>query len=194
MESEPHRVRQRLESVWSGDEPLGDRDLCSPPIPIGKLEIPYKYHHIGVTTMANVVQSAKAMYSGNRLIKWVTNTTAVLALFGMIGGGIVQGASFVDDRYVKVMEYKALKENQDASRKEQSEQRSLLERQGRQLDFIYLDSLKRDRDNVKRELLELRRLARTSEIEARIGQLVDDLRAIEIRVREQEDLVRGRTR
>ncbi len=140
--------------------------------------------------MANVVSSAKELYGRNKIVKWATDITAVLTLLGVVGTGLVQGASYVDNRFVKATDYKALKENQDATRTEQLQQRSLMERQGRQLDFIYLDSLKRDRENIKKELLNLRSATQSAEIAARIGQLVDDLRALEIRVRDQEDVVR----
>ncbi|TFH08905.1 MAG: hypothetical protein E4H14_05560 [Candidatus Thorarchaeota archaeon] len=140
--------------------------------------------------MANVVSSAKELYGRNKIVKWATDITAVLTLLGIVGTGLVKGASYVDNRFVKATDYKALKENQDATRTEQLQQRSLMERQGRQLDFIYLDSLKRDRENIKKELLNLRSATQSAEIAARIGQLVDDLRALEIRVRDQEDVVR----
>ena len=76
--------------------------------------------------------------------------------------------------------------------KEQKEQRGLLEQQSRQLDFIYLDTMKREKSRLESEIFKLRAKVRSAIEDARLQQLIEDLRDLKVRLREQEDRIRGR--
>lgn len=132
------------------------------------------------------------LYKNNKIVKFCTNWTAILGFIAVTWQGGAWAVDLIDGRYAKEADIQLLKVGQEDFRREQKEQRFILERQGKQLDFIVYDAMKREKTNLEREVFELRsRTNRTPAQNARLEQLVDDLRDLNRRLREQEEVVRG---
>ncbi len=138
-----------------------------------------------------LVQAARDLYTTNRIVKFCTNGTAIIGFLLLLWQGGAYATGQVDEYFAKAADVRALQEGQNDARQEQKAQRGLLERQGRQLDFIYYDSMKREKSNLENELFKLRSGVRSGTIQARIDQLVEDLRDLKDRIRLQEAKIRG---
>lgn len=140
----------------------------------------------------STVSILSSLYKENKFVKIATNLTAIITAFTVIGGLGVNAAEAVDEYFAKVADVRALQNSQVQIQNEQQTQRLLLERQSKQLDFIYYDSMKRERTNIEKELFDLRRKQnRTGDEQARLEQLQDDLADIKARILQHESLLRG---
>lgn len=138
-----------------------------------------------------IMAAAREVYATNKLVKFCTNGTAILGFLVLLWQGSAWAVNAVDDYFAKAADVRALQRGQQEAIVEQKEQRMILERQTRQLDFIYYDTMKREKSNMDREIFELRSRTRTGAEEARLQQLIEDLRDIKERIRQQEAVVRG---
>lgn len=133
-----------------------------------------------------------SLYKENKYVKLATNLTAIITAFTLIGSLGVNAAEAIDNYFAKVADIRALQNSQVQIQTEQQTQRLLLERQSKQLDFIYYDSMKRERTAIEKELFDLRRKTnRTGDEQARLEQLQDDLTDIKARILQHESLIRG---
>lgn len=134
----------------------------------------------------------RSLYKEHKFVKLATAITTVGTAVTLVVGAGVKAAEFVDDRYAKVADVQSLQHSQTQIQREQQEQRSLLERQSKQLEFIYYDSMKREQANIEKEIFELRRKAELSGDErANLRQLLDDLAEIKQRIHQSELTIRG---
>ena len=134
----------------------------------------------------------RSLYKEHKFVKLATAITTVGTAVTLVVGAGVKAAEFVDDRYAKVADVQCLQHSQTQIQREQQEQRSLLERQSKQLEFIYYDSMKREQANIEKEIFELRRKAELSGDErANLRQLLDDLAEIKQRIHQSELTIRG---
>lgn len=138
-----------------------------------------------------LVQAARDLYTTNRIVKFCTNGTVVLGFLGVLWQGGAYATNQVDEYFAKAADVRTLQKGQNEARQEQKDQRQLMERQGRQLDFIYYDSMKREKTNLQSEIFKLRSGPVSAAIRGRIDQLVDDLRDLKDRIRRQEAKIRG---
>jgi hypothetical protein len=137
------------------------------------------------------LSNARELYNTNRIVKFCTNGTAILGFVIILWQGGAWATEQVDSYFAKAADVRNLQSGQDNAFKEQKEQRSILERQARQLDFIYYDTMKREKSDLEREIFNLRSRPRTGVENARLEQLVDDLRDIKRRIQQQEAVIRG---
>jgi small-conductance mechanosensitive channel len=140
----------------------------------------------------SAVSFLTTLYKDNKIVNFCTNATAVIGFVALMWQGGAWATGQIDEYFAKADEVAQLKTGQVAMTNEQKEQRGILERQGRQLDFIYYDSMKREKANLEREIFELRsRANRSGADNARLQQLVEDLRDLNRRIQEQEARIRG---
>ena len=137
-------------------------------------------------------QRVRRWYNSNRVVRFCTNGTAILAFVAAVWQGGAWAANQVDGYFAKSSDLSTLQAGYDNVLKEQKEQRGLLEQQSRQLDFIYLDTMKREKSRLESEIFKLRAKVRSAIEDARLQQLIEDLRDLKVRLREQEDRIRGR--
>lgn len=123
------------------------------------------------------------LYKNNKIVKFCTNWTAILAFIGATWQGGVWAADLANSYVTKIADERSQIVLAGLA-KEQQEQRGLL-------NFIYYDSLKREKSNLEREIFELRQRNRNAADNARLEQLKEDLEDLKKRLRQQEEIVRG---
>lgn len=140
----------------------------------------------------STISVLSSLYKENKYVKLATNLTAIITIFTLVGSLGVNAAEAIDNYFAKVADIRALQNSQVQIQTEQQTQRQLLERQSKQLDFIYYDSMKRERAAIEKELFDLRRKTnRTGDEQARLEQLQDDLADIKSRILQHESMLRG---
>ena len=151
--------------------------------------LPFMRSHINTSTWETAIMtSVKELYTSNKIVKFCTNGGIVLAFIGALWQGTAWAYEQFDGRFARVADVQQLQRGQEQAIQQ-------LEQQGKQLNFMYYDSMKREKSTLRREIYDLRRKPnKDMDEEATLAEMVEDMKSLQRRLDAQEGVISGQSR
>lgn len=132
--------------------------------------------------------SARELYTSNKIVKFCTNGGIVLAFIGALWQGTTWAYDQLDGRFARVADVQQLQRGQEQAIEQ-------LQRQGKQLDFMYYDSMKREKSTLRREIFALRsKPNKTPNEQAELAEMIENMVSLDRRLLALEEVISGQTR